>query len=565
MPDLSPGYHAKLILNPGDVVRLSTRGVATVEAAYGAPAGTTQLNAETRDFGPYQVSAKLIFRAVAGQATYGGAAVRTPGGGGVVTLPAGVAIALDVPERKLYLPLTVTGLTTIDITGSAAGAEADMVVIANGTHVPTIAGADAWLNNFGFVNTAGARNLLSTWHDGDGRRFAWSQLENITGSPPAPAPDTTAPVYGTPSIANASPAKIVVPVTEVVGLSSTLTGSVTVSVAGSGRTVSSAAVVGSTVEVTLASSAANGDVVTLSAPAGWVRDTAGNQAAALVAAVVTNNVAPVGGGGEDALTTDYRARMAAKSLAVNEAHVASADTFAKAIRAAGLASGKLLIVNLGMNDTLAATLPPFVGTVDATTFNTVTFDPAQGWTTNGASAVLTNYQAVAGNWGMGAYLRTSQTVDTTARGLMGTGTAADSYRIIGNRTPGLGSTGAANGHVSNLHGTLVGYAGVTSGGLAAGQWTSVRRDTSTTELFFNGASANLSTGTPVTTAASVPSAAPVAVMGVNGSPANNPTTFLAANSRVAAYWIVDGTWTAADEAALGTAMQAFQTAMGRQV
>lgn len=70
MADLSQGAHANLILEPGDVFRVSTSGVATVLSIYGAPAGTTTLTARSQDFGPYSVPAKLRVDAMTGAAFY---------------------------------------------------------------------------------------------------------------------------------------------------------------------------------------------------------------------------------------------------------------------------------------------------------------------------------------------------------------------------------------------------------------------------------------------------------------------------------------------------------------
>lgn len=70
MPDLAQGYSADVVLNAGDSVRVSTTGQATVTSAYGAPAGTTTLNASTQLFGPYQVNAKLRITSVTGTANY---------------------------------------------------------------------------------------------------------------------------------------------------------------------------------------------------------------------------------------------------------------------------------------------------------------------------------------------------------------------------------------------------------------------------------------------------------------------------------------------------------------
>lgn len=68
MSQISADNHANIILQPGEVVRVSTGGTATVLAAYGAPAGTTTVTASTQDFGPYGVPAKLRVTAVSGAA-----------------------------------------------------------------------------------------------------------------------------------------------------------------------------------------------------------------------------------------------------------------------------------------------------------------------------------------------------------------------------------------------------------------------------------------------------------------------------------------------------------------
>lgn len=492
------------------------------------------------------------------------------GGASVSVLAASTSLSLNQAGRRLHLPYTVTGATTINVSGATPGAEVDMVVIANGTHAPTVLGASAWLSNFGYVNTNGAHNLLSAWHDGAGLRYAWSQLETITAAPPAPtppAPDTTAPTYGVAAIQNAAPNTIVIPVTEAVGLSTTLTGSATVTVGGVGRTVSGAAVVGSAVQLVLASPVVSTDAVLWSAPAGFVRDLAGNQASLVSAQSVTNNVLAVGGT-EDAATIAYRAAAVADGTTLNEVHVGYLDTLFKSWRAAGVIS-KVTHFCPAINDALADTMLEAIGGGKATTIGSVAYDPALGWSTSGLTGVIrTPVQAVAGNWGMGAYLRTAQPTDsTTARGLMGTGSANDSFRIIGNRTPG-GTAGTMGGHVSNLHGRLVGYAGVTTGGLTAGAWTSIRRSPTEIELFRNGVSVALNTGVAtVDNAVSVGAGGPVVVMNINNDANGVPatTTSLSSGSRVSGYWFTDGTMTAANELAFYTALQAFQTSLGRQV
>lgn len=70
MPDLAQGYSADIVLNANESVRVRTSGQVTVTSAYGAPAGTTTLNANTQLFGPYGVPAKLRVTAVSGTANY---------------------------------------------------------------------------------------------------------------------------------------------------------------------------------------------------------------------------------------------------------------------------------------------------------------------------------------------------------------------------------------------------------------------------------------------------------------------------------------------------------------
>jgi hypothetical protein len=71
MSDLSFGNFANVVLNPGQILRVGTGGVATVLMNYGGPAGTTVLTAQTQDFGPYDVPAKLRVTATSGVVSYG--------------------------------------------------------------------------------------------------------------------------------------------------------------------------------------------------------------------------------------------------------------------------------------------------------------------------------------------------------------------------------------------------------------------------------------------------------------------------------------------------------------
>lgn len=71
MTDLAQGYSAKVPLKPGDVLRVSTGGTASVQGLSGAPSTTTPVVANSLTFGPYDVTALMKVTASAGTASYG--------------------------------------------------------------------------------------------------------------------------------------------------------------------------------------------------------------------------------------------------------------------------------------------------------------------------------------------------------------------------------------------------------------------------------------------------------------------------------------------------------------
>lgn len=70
MADLSFGASANVFIDAGQVVRVSTSGVATVQMQYGGPSGTDTITANTRDYGPYGVPAKIRITATSGTVNY---------------------------------------------------------------------------------------------------------------------------------------------------------------------------------------------------------------------------------------------------------------------------------------------------------------------------------------------------------------------------------------------------------------------------------------------------------------------------------------------------------------
>ncbi len=128
MPDLAQGYSANIVLNAGDSVRVSTTGQATVTSAYGAPAGTTTLTANTQTFGSYQVPAKLRLTAVSGSCNYAQPVqvpVTVDQSTGAVNPPGAVSGAGDVTVNNRDGAGRVTsyaeGGVTFTVTYTAAG------------------------------------------------------------------------------------------------------------------------------------------------------------------------------------------------------------------------------------------------------------------------------------------------------------------------------------------------------------------------------------------------------------------------------------------------------------
>lgn len=103
MPDIGQGNNAKLILAPGEVYRVTAVGTATVQAAYGAPSGTTTVTAASRDFGPYDAHAKLVITASSGPVNYQLRQGMSPvlvGEYGQLTTPDGQAVSVGGPSRR---------------------------------------------------------------------------------------------------------------------------------------------------------------------------------------------------------------------------------------------------------------------------------------------------------------------------------------------------------------------------------------------------------------------------------------------------------------------------------
>jgi hypothetical protein len=252
----------------------------------------------------------------------------------------------------------------------------------------------------------------------------------------------------------------------------------------------------------------------------------------------------------------YRAALVAAGVTPNETHMGYADTFAKGLRSAGIHT-KIAAINLACQDTLAGSLVPLIGP-NAAGVNNPTFDPTLGWSNaTSTSYVNTAVTPTTSPLGFGAYLRTSQASDGTARCLIGTSAAADVYRICGNRNA-AGSS--ASGAVSGLTGGTVNGVG-TTGGLVAGAYHVIRRGATDEVLLKNGV--NVATNANSTTQGA--GTVPLYLYVQNATAGPTTTSVLSTGSRIAAYWVDDGTLTDEEAGTLYTLLQTFQTSMGRQV
>lgn len=289
-----------ITLAAGETYRFKASGEAYVEIGGGSSESYRLIGASNEKvLGNFAQSTPVTIRVVSGSVDYNiepitNGFVRTGGGklydeqgneiaaGGTVSRPAGTSIVLDADS--IYGTYTVTGATALTVSGSQNGAEASMIVLADGSNVPTISGADEWASSFGYLNTAGVPNLLTTWHDGFARRFAWSQQMVPT------AIDTTAPTLTSAVVSGST---LTLTYSENLNTTAPAASAFTVNntTASTSQNPSNVSVSLNTVILTLGTSIPAGNTVNISyVPPGSnpIRDTAGNAAAALTTQAVTN-------------------------------------------------------------------------------------------------------------------------------------------------------------------------------------------------------------------------------------------------------------------------------------
>lgn len=273
-----------------------------------------------------------------------------------------------------------------------------------------------------------------------------------------------------------------------------------------------------------------------------------------------------GSGGGAVLDPDVSAwlvRVAAASGTVSAGTQTAVNTFVLACKAASIWT-LFRRLNLCVGD-FNASFVPLVNTSGGTTdtnINLVSGDYSEslGWQTDGSTKYInTGYSPSEATGGLSCYLRTAQTSDATARIPIGNRNAGSTqiYRIGGN----LSDLGATAGSVLSLWGSNIvtpGDCPQTTGGLVAGFWHGVRTGSTAARLFKNGASVGTST------ASKTPATAGTPLFVFAQSAAGTASSFLASGSRIAAYGCDTGMDTT-QAASFYTAMQAFQTSMGRNV
>lgn len=274
----------------------------------------------------------------------------------------------------------------------------------------------------------------------------------------------------------------------------------------------------------------------------------------------SNVVIAAAGGGGDADANAYIAAVTAAGGTVSAAAEAAYRTWLTTAKSRTYYS-TLRRVNLMIGDATVARLMPQIAVGGPATDTNVgsTYAEATGMRVNGTTQYLnTGVNPPAATGDITLYLRTAQPSDTTIRIPMGARNATtQSYGFRANST----SSGAAGaGSVAAVYGGWSpGPYPVTTGGMTAALWHVSRTSPTEVKMFKNGTQV----GSTVTTSVTASDAGfPVFVGAYNG--AGTAANFPAANTDIGAYSIGTG-MTDAQAAEFYTDMQAFQTAMGRNV
>lgn len=246
--------------------------------------------------------------------------------------------------------------------------------------------------------------------------------------------------------------------------------------------------------------------------------------------------------------TAWLVRVAAAGGTVSASTIAAVDAFVSAAKAGGFWA-LFRRLNLCCGD-FAASFVPLVNTSGGTTDTNVNlvsgdYSESLGWQTDGSTKyVNTGYTPSEATGGLSVYMRTSVNGTQCAIGCRDAGSQI--FRLIGLGTPWAAFWGIGLATFDD---------GATNNGLIQSSRESVGAGL---KIFRNGA---LKATDPTS---ATPASAGVSLLVMCQSSNGTPAAFLPAASRLSAYG-VDAGMSTVQASAYYTAMQAFQTALGRQV
>lgn len=208
-------------------------------------------------------------------------------------LPADVSFATAIPfNGNLYMPQqTVSSVLAFTVAASPVkGSHTYLRLVADGTNAPTFTGMKEWGGSAGYDNRSGIVNEIEFFYDGYDYWYYISQQVGAT------AVDTTAPTANSAAVANATPTIVNITMSESLDPAYVPAAS---SFAVYGHTVSSVAISGSTINVTVSAAFTYGEAartVSYTQPgSNQARDAAGNLLASFSGLSITNNRATVPG------------------------------------------------------------------------------------------------------------------------------------------------------------------------------------------------------------------------------------------------------------------------------
>jgi len=224
--------------------------------------------------------------AVVGLTDANGVAVAAAGGG-ASDIPFSLAIPLT-SGGSAYMPQqNVTGAMAFTVmAGAVRNSLVYLRLVANGTNTPDFSAFKEWGGSLGYDNRTGIVNQIQFFYDGYDAYWSGTVAVGAT------AIDTTAPTVSSAAVANATPTVVNIVFNEALAAGSVPAASAfTVS----GHTVSSLAVSGSNLNVTVTPAFVNGEAARTAAytqpGTNGLRDAAGNQVLSFSNRAITNNVA----------------------------------------------------------------------------------------------------------------------------------------------------------------------------------------------------------------------------------------------------------------------------------